>query len=241
VFESYERYLSNLGRPHLVPRTANWGNRHAEWQRSLFDQTYDRGWLSDVRSEILSLASSRCVFCSTSQPSSLDHFLPKEQYPSLSILSINLIAACEPCNRKKGGWCPDEPNKQFVHPYLEVIPSDQAFIRCRPIASGVLSPKYEVVDSPNIEAGLTARLRTQFERLELDALYQAEAVIYFNERKDVWADVAAQGWDLLEEALEREREPLERLWGPNVWKAAFLSGLHGSPEFRQDPLYFLSA
>ena len=39
--------------------------------------------------------------CHTSEVDTLDHYLPKSKYPSLSINPLNLIPICNKCNKTK--------------------------------------------------------------------------------------------------------------------------------------------
>ena len=46
----------------------------------------------------LSAKGGFCPLCGQRNVSTLDHYLPKESYPDLSILPINLVRACSDCN-----------------------------------------------------------------------------------------------------------------------------------------------
>lgn len=49
----------------------------------------------------------------------LDHYLPKANYPWLSICPSNLIPACRDCNAEKGNPIPKTAFEQLIHPYFD--------------------------------------------------------------------------------------------------------------------------
>ena len=239
IIVHYGNYPAGMGRAHLTAKSNQWPEQDAGWQRALYDLTYKNGRLQDLRAAIVQAAKNRCLLCGVSQPHTLDHFLPKESWPALSILALNLIAVCADCNRNKGTLANAGPDEQFVHPYLDVIPV-APFLHCAPVAAGVLSPAFAVEDCDGMDENMLRRLRWQFATLGLDSVYSAEALIFFGERKDDWAESAALGWDVLAPQIARERASAARVSGPNMWKPAFLQGLIDCPQFTADPLIFLT-
>lgn len=78
----------------------------------------------DVYDKILAFAQNpeiRCPFCGgITDPSEIDHFLPKSRYGHFSVFPYNLIPICKDCNQKfKGDFFPTVKNEQFIHPYLD--------------------------------------------------------------------------------------------------------------------------
>ena len=241
VLEQYQAYEASRGRPHLMARTNGWGEPDVGFQRGLYEHTWQNGWLQDVRSDVFAAAKRTCLLCNAAQPGSIDHLLPQSEYPALSIFSGNLIAACEHCNRLKSNTSNDEPTQQFVHPYFEQIPRDIAFLRADAIVDGVLSPQFEIVDHPEIDDELTARLRWQFAELEIGDFYRNEAVLSFQKRQYGWIEPAESGWETLSVSIDGDRRSIARAFGLNYWETAFLQGLLDSPAFQADPMRFLTA
>ncbi len=63
----------------------------------------------------------QCPFCGgISEPSQLDHFLPKSRYGHFSVFQYNLIPICTDCNTQfKKEFYPKLKNNQLIHPYLD--------------------------------------------------------------------------------------------------------------------------
>ncbi|KHT11670.1 hypothetical protein RC95_20545 [Pectobacterium brasiliense] len=64
-------------------------------------------------------ADNKCTLCHISDADSLDHFLPKEYFPSLTISPNNLIPSCNKCNRKKLEYFANQKDAQLIHPRFE--------------------------------------------------------------------------------------------------------------------------
>ncbi|QJQ95438.1 MULTISPECIES: hypothetical protein [Halomonadaceae] len=64
-----------------------------------------------------------CPSCGESgTPTTLDHYLPKTEFPEFSVLLHNLTPMCTICQEEKGTeWVTDEGGKKFLHPYYDDI------------------------------------------------------------------------------------------------------------------------
>lgn len=68
--------------------------------------------------------ADKCQICFHGSAETLDHYLPKEIYPSLSISHYNLYPACHICNGKKHQWYPSTPEEQLIHPLFDDFYND---------------------------------------------------------------------------------------------------------------------
>jgi hypothetical protein len=60
-----------------------------------------------------------CPFCGFGHVSTLDHYLPKANFPLLSILPINLVPSCADCNKGKSNAIAVSKEEQCLHPYFD--------------------------------------------------------------------------------------------------------------------------
>jgi hypothetical protein len=67
----------------------------------------------------------RCPFCDQRNVSTLDHILPKSQYPALAVAPQNLVGACLECNKVKLARIPTTPEDTMLHPYFDDISKTQ--------------------------------------------------------------------------------------------------------------------
>jgi hypothetical protein len=67
-----------------------------------------------------------CPMCGGFHPFTLDHILPKEDYPAWAIFSKNLVPACS-CNMKRGRALLGERQTQarILHPYFDDVLSER--------------------------------------------------------------------------------------------------------------------
>lgn len=71
-----------------------------------------------------------CPYCGKPVvPSTLDHFLPKEDWPEFSIYPDNLVPQCSDCAPIKGRkyYCSTENSAMFIHPFYSSLLSQVGF------------------------------------------------------------------------------------------------------------------
>lgn len=61
-----------------------------------------------------------CPMCGGENPTTLDHYLMKRQYPEYALLSYNLVPACSSCNQARGERLFDKATQaRVLHPYYD--------------------------------------------------------------------------------------------------------------------------
>lgn len=82
--------------------------------------------LDDLRSRSLQL----CPACGEDgTPNTLDHYLPKEIFPELSITPANLFPMCDICQGEKGTKTVNGKNERlFIHPYFDEFTDKQIVV-----------------------------------------------------------------------------------------------------------------
>lgn len=66
-----------------------------------------------------------CPNCTIEKVASLDHYIPKDEFPEFSVNPINLVPCCSTCNSKKKENWKDDKNLLFLNLYSDVIPNSQ--------------------------------------------------------------------------------------------------------------------
>lgn len=73
-----------------------------------------------IYDQLLSLAPlGRCPFCGVGHASTLDHYLPKNKFPQLSVTPLNLVPSCKDCNIGKKFAFAITAERQCLHPYFD--------------------------------------------------------------------------------------------------------------------------
>lgn len=115
-----------------------------------------------------------CPYCLLRQPTSLDHFLPKDFYPEFSVLAWNLVYVCDPCNRKKGNRFVDAP-RQVINPYFDAMPDSALLHASVEVTGGGVGIKFWVAsDDPTVPEDTVALARRHYAALALDRDYVRE-------------------------------------------------------------------
>lgn len=79
-----------------------------------------KGPSRDIYDDILVGSGGKCPFCGgIGQVQTLDHYLPKANFPLYSILPSNLIPCCRDCNTGKSNSFGALIQQQTLHPYLD--------------------------------------------------------------------------------------------------------------------------
>lgn len=171
----------------------------------------------------------RCPYCTIGAAVSLDHYLPKERFPILSVLSFNLVPSCGDCNHHKRDWFPTDSDEELFHPYFD---------RARPekwLEARVLflaeHPRLDYYPSLAPQTRIFRRLRFQFQMLKLGKLFASNAGAEIAEKKFLLRKIlAARGENGVREYLLAESETSASR-NVNSWRAVAYAAFASSPQF----------
>jgi len=177
---------------------------------------------------ILALTKDRrCPLCGFGQVSTLDHYMPKTQYPGLAVCPRNLLPSCSDCNKAKLNSVPNCASQQTLHPYYDNVDGEiwlhANFEKRTPVVVEFS------VEKPKTWTTITAmRVRHHFRAFNLARVYSSEAASELEGIKERLtnlvdtcgaADVKSH---LAEEAKSRAKA------GKNSWRAALYRALAAS-------------
>lgn len=66
-----------------------------------------------------------CQYCTIGSINTLDHIMPKDDYPEFVVHPKNLIPVCSQCNSYKSEKWITNGIHEFLNPYLNILPRDQ--------------------------------------------------------------------------------------------------------------------
>lgn len=164
----------------------------------------------------------RCPFCAHRDVASLDHYLPRENYPEFAVLPVNLVPCCSGCNGEKRAFIPNAEGDQLFHPYFD----DWSMY-------DLLTANIEIGSYVDVSFGITAtgvpdlvrqRAQSHFDRLKLDELYSSNAAAeLISKREDFRMTFEADGPEALRQDLAREATtrqlPFRNAWQPALYRA----------------------
>jgi len=164
-----------------------------------------------------------CPLCSQRLVTTLDHHLPKTQYPRLSVVPFNLVPACSDCNKSKLTKYPTCSEEEMFHPYYDNIDNDlwlNALIR--PMTPPTIL--FYVNPSANWNTLLTGRINYHFNSLELNKLYSTHAAVELTQinqtLQSLFNNSGSSGVkNYLLEGYESRRYPNQNSWQAAMYKA----------------------
>ncbi|MBI4750676.1 MAG: hypothetical protein HY774_19495 [Acidobacteria bacterium] len=83
----------------------------------------DCKWFIPVTDTLKELAApgERCMFCSSNEPSQVEHYRPKAIFPTLTFVWENYLWACGICNLAKLDQFPTEEHQRLINPLDENV------------------------------------------------------------------------------------------------------------------------
>jgi len=173
-----------------------------------------------------------CPLCGIGEPSTLDHYLPKEEFPEFSVFSKNLIPICSPCNSiYKGARWIENGKRLFIHTYFDIFPA-QSFLTASITVGAKLSLAYNALHVPG-HVNFSELFSRHFEELELNNRYKRKAASEIARKKRRFEAIFKKNGspDDVANALLQEAVYLRAEHSQNHWKLALYEALSKSPDF----------
>lgn len=163
-----------------------------------------------------------------------DHFLPKAYFPTYSVLTANLVPACQVCNKGMGASFPTDENLQPLHPYLDedhFFNTKWLFASVRP--GEPLIVDYSVVPPADWSEKDTLRVTAHFKACKLASRYRSrvwsEISPLISQRRSSLRTLSPDQFrEHLNVAADEPRLPI------NGWKRVLYSGLASSNWFCEE-------
>jgi hypothetical protein len=171
-------------------------------------------------------AQGRCPLCGQGTVTTLDHHLPKTEFPLLVVTPYNLIPACADCNKGKLDSLASNADEQTLHPYFDDI--DAAVWLKATVVQSVPAAARFFVETTALPANMAKRAEQHFSSFKLGRLYTSHAadeIVGISERLTNLLKVGnaiAVKADLLASASSRAKAK------KNSWQAALYAALADS-------------
>ncbi|WP_225999806.1 HNH endonuclease [Paenibacillus sp. BJ-4] len=123
-----------------------------------------------------------CPSCGEREVETLDHVLPKKNYPTLVVTPINLVPSCNKCNKKKSAKIALSSYDEPIHPYYDDIQTERWLYSRINRDSGIFV-NYYVVEPENWDEVMIKRVKNHFAFFELGKLFSLRAALELSEKK----------------------------------------------------------
>lgn len=132
------------------------------------------------------LAAARfglCSYCQHCQATTLDHVVAKANVGGLAVSALNLVPACQQCNKQLLDWAPGSHAEDLFHPYFESVGSRWLFAEVIEDGPGAL--RFYADPAVDLEAGLRERVIHQFQRLALGEMFSVVSARELAEAREI--------------------------------------------------------
>jgi hypothetical protein len=172
--------MAKLASLHTIAGTDSVGGHvSTEEMKRVYKQTFVRSaHTRDIYDAIKKLPENDiCPLCGQRTVSTLDHYLPQCNHPSLTVTLANLIPACFDCNKIKLKMEADIADDQTLHPYFDLIDDERwLFAQVQEQKPASLIFTVNPPDGPMRE-----RVIKHFRVFELARLYASHAAVEVND------------------------------------------------------------
>lgn len=228
---AYAGYRSHNGNPWYIAPTA-FVPDVSDQQTALYESQSSSQRIVMIRRMQL----KSCPMCGSSVTGTVDHYLPKEDFPEFSVMAANLVPACSHCNSGKKGrtFRGATPNERFIHPYFDTLAGEPLWLTR--IIPPYEAAQFEAAPLPGLSAThselVTFHLRhvlgTQFDR-NADNLWAT----YPQYLRDEVGGTAPVSPGRARKEVARSLRTSILTSGENSWNASFFRGLSEDGEARK--------
>ncbi|MET4666321.1 hypothetical protein [Sphingomonas sp. PvP056] len=169
-----------------------------------------------------------CPMCGAPTPTgSIDHYLPRDEFPEFSVLPCNCVPACLVCNTqaKRAVYRGDDAPERFIHPYFDNL-AERAIWQVEVLAP-FGAPRFRPTPSPNLEADEWIMTEFHLDNI-LGEVFQGTAASMWSKLPRAIAlrgVTPASPLEQVREALAAEEVHAALTLGLNGWRAALLRGV----------------
>ena len=117
-----------------------------------------------------SAPNDTCPYCTIKEVKTIDHFLPKSEYPSYAITPSNLVPSCTDCNLDKKISYPTGADDQTFHPYFDKV-DDECWIKAELIPGEPLSFQFNVIHIAGWSNNKFTRATSHFNSYNINQLF----------------------------------------------------------------------
>lgn len=187
----------------------------------------------DLRALIKSRRSENqleeCPYCGNPQtPDTLDHFIPKDEWPEFAIYTNNLVPQCRGCAPVKGSnyYCTANTSSKFIHPFYSDLVSRIGFTLSIEMKRG--SPEF--TPGFTCDASLSSK---DIKRIELhitNLKIRSRFIIYCRRKFQFWVKRSLECRFDLEVAMKARLEGIADPGTAKNWETAFITGMLSCPD-----------
>jgi hypothetical protein len=179
---------------------------------------------------LISAPKEKCPLCNQRIADTLDHYLPKSEYPILAVSPLNLVPACTACNKGKLMDYPTNSEEETLHPYYDDIENEN-WLNCELLMIKPIIFNYYVQAPLSWDSLLKNRVENHFSSFNINKLYKIHSAQEFENIKHHLEKLFINGGtSLLKEHLLDSYDS-RKLIDKNSWQTVFYGCLLNNISF----------
>lgn len=186
--------------------------------------------LKEIRDKIFMqlVENIKCPYCDVGNgKKTIDHFLPMEKFPELSVLSKNLVPCCSDCNSSKGTISHLESGeKEFFNPYFDKeISQKYLFCDIAPLSNTQLyRANYKLIRPLVVSPGDFKVIENHYRNLTLLDLYNEISIAQIRDLVNQLKELKKDGFVDLEltSIITNKLKTYHREYGENHYMTVLL-------------------
>lgn len=185
---------------------------------------YDNSVIQKLNDKVTTLEGNRlintCQNCTINEINSLDHIVPKDEFPEFSVNPRNLFPSCSKCNGHKSYVWRENSKSVFLNLYLDNLPEEK-YLFCNPTFDGdKITLKFTVENRFGIEQNLFNLIENHYTRLHLPKRFRKNSHDTIYElNKEINKYKAKISKEELIETIKEDIMEEKTYYGFNYWKA----------------------
>lgn len=174
-----------------------------------------------------------CQYCTVTPVESLDHYIPKEEFPEYSIHANNLVPCCKTCNGHKSYvWRGGQGQRLFINFYRDLL-LEQQFLFCEVLEdNGEVDFRFYIDNVVGLGQQEFDMIESHFTRLHLRERMRMKANGIISELETT---ITLSSLPLADVIVEVETSATRNFqsYGANYWKSIAEIAMVRSPIFMQ--------
>lgn len=224
---AYAHYRKACGDPWIVSPAVFSANIKRE-QLALYDNRKNGGPIDRIRQTVGILC---CPMCGSPTTGTLDHYLPRDQYPEFSVLPCNLVPACGLCNSGAKGktFKGTASSERFLHPYFETTADEEIWqISVQPpYAAATFLP----IASPKVPPAMVPAVQFHLANV-FGPAFHTHMATYWSTMADVIRDYVDDLGLTYDQAWAFAQKTSNRSSAVNGWRSALIRAIIADPTAR---------
>ncbi|MFI3173305.1 MAG: hypothetical protein R3Y58_13195 [Eubacteriales bacterium] len=166
----------------------------------------------------------KCPICGIAEPSTLDHYLPKSEFPIFAVLPYNLVPMCSRCNGTKSITTFNNLLDMPLHAYYEDLDNTEWLKANILFKENIFNVEY-VVSNELEDQTLYIRLTKHLALYELNSRLSKSAMFEIAENRLVWLDTKKEHGAEALKSLFKLMQKSTSSHRMNSWKSALYKAL----------------